>query len=94
MKPSHRSVNTEGTICLYFWGVNAENVWWLGSSDGVVVVRTDKQSYGHTSFLITLLQLLYGKLALYNVAVDAEYLRDLGLAIVVVMVPIGKAISQ
>lgn len=49
MKPSHRSVNTEGTICLYFWGVNAENVWWLGSSDGVVVVRTDKQSYGHTS---------------------------------------------
>jgi hypothetical protein len=80
MKPSHRSVNIDRTICPYLWGVNAENVCWLGSSDGVVVIRTDKQSYGHTSLLITLLQLLYGKLAfrLNIVAVDAECLGDLG----------------
>jgi hypothetical protein len=62
-------------------------------SSGVVVIRSDKQSYGHTSLLIRLLQLLYGKLALRlnNVAVDAECLGDLRFVIVVVIVAIGMS---
>jgi hypothetical protein len=96
IKPTYRSVNTNRTICPYFWGINTENVRWLAISGGVVVVRTDKQSYGHTSLLITLLQLVYWKLALRlnNVAVDAECLGGLDLVIVVVMVAIGRVMSQ
>jgi hypothetical protein len=76
------------SVCKYqqdylsiFLRVNVANVWWLGTSGGVVVIRTDKYSYGHTCHLIRLLQLLYGKLALRlnNVAVDAECLGDLRL---------------
>jgi hypothetical protein len=29
---------------VHIFGVNAENVWWLGKSDEVVVVGIDKQS--------------------------------------------------
>jgi hypothetical protein len=93
MKPTHRSVNTNKTNFVHILRVYVANVWWLGTSGGVLVVRTDKYSYGDTCLLISLLQLLYGKLALRlnNVAVDAECLGDLRFVIVVVIVAIGMS---